>query len=205
MLTKTGLIPFTIIAVDYEHHVPRDGMRAGLQSLADQTFKDFELIIVHDGPKVIPYEDEVDFEAMGLDNVKIMNTAERMNNWGHSGRDLGMREASGEFFLQFNIDNKLYPHALETIFKAIEAEPEIAIFIFTVLHYKANGGLPFFGVPPAWCNIDCMQLVARRDVWRDVGFWWNLEPTGDGRIYEDMCSTRPWRHIGYDLVLGENY
>jgi len=42
---------FSILSTDYDKHVPRDKMKQGLETISMQTFKDFELIIVHDGPK----------------------------------------------------------------------------------------------------------------------------------------------------------
>jgi hypothetical protein len=65
-------------------------MRRGLQSLADQTFKDYELIICHDGPKSIPYENEIDFKEMGLDPI-IINTEQWHGRFGHPSRDKAMR------------------------------------------------------------------------------------------------------------------
>lgn len=193
---------FSIIAVDYEHHVPRPGMKQGLHSLATQTFKDFELIIVHDGKKNIPYEEEFDFSV--LQNPPIfLNTPERMNNWGHSGRDLGMRNATGEYFLHFNIDNLLYANCLEKISNKID-ESQLQIIIYSIIHYKAAGAdFKFTGLPPVHCMIDAMQLVAHRDIWKEMNYWYNTETTSDGIIYEEMCKRYPYVHI--DEVLAENY
>jgi hypothetical protein len=71
---------FSIIAVDYEKHVPRAGMVRGLESLAKQTFKDFELVICHDGPKETPYEDEIDFKDAFLSATlsKLLERDERL-------------------------------------------------------------------------------------------------------------------------------
>ena len=192
---------FSIIAVDYDKHVPRDGMRKGLESLARQTFKDFELIICHDGPKEDPYEYDPILEELGLKAV-ILNTPEYMNNWGHSSRDLAMRSAVGDYFIQFNIDNIFYDNALERINQKLEEVNE-EIVIFQVIHHKAAGGAVFRGVPPRHCFIDAMQLVASKKIWTEIGFWYRLEGTSDGLIYEDMCNRYPW--VELPECLGVNF
>lgn len=193
---------FSIIATDYEFHVPRPGVVAGLASLAAQECQDFELIIVHDGHKNIPYEQEVDLSPFE-DRVTIMNTPVRMNNWGHSSRDMGMRVARGDYIIHFNIDNNLYPNCLSTISNKID-ETQSPIVIFAVKHFKINGGSPpFLGVPPVLFKIDALQLVAQRKIWEEIDYWNNLSEWSDGYIYEDMCNRYPWVNI--EEVLAENY
>jgi hypothetical protein len=196
---------FSIIAVDYEFHVPRDGMRRGLQSLADQSFKDYELIICHDGPKAIPYEQEIDFNAMGLDPI-IINTEDRMQDWGHWSRDKAMRMATGQYFFQFNIDNLMYPNCLQELSDHIDRTAAL-ITIFHIKHFK----VPWFpwavdrftGTPPIAKHIDAMQLVAHRRVWEEMGYWYDKSFCGDGFIYEEMCKKYPWAEL--PIILGENY
>jgi len=192
---------FSIIAVDYENHVPRDGMANGLRSLANQTFKDFELIICHDGPKENAYEYDAILNELGLTAV-ITNTPERMNNWGHSSRDHAMKIANGDYFIQFNIDNIFYNNALERISTKLDEVAE-DIVIFQVRHFKAAGGAVFRGVPPKLCYIDCMQLVASKEIWKEMGYWHNLDGMSDGIIYEDMCNRYPWAEL--PECLGDNF
>jgi len=210
---------FSIIAVDYEFHVPRQGMVGGLKSLAAQTFKDFEIIIVHDGPKTIPYEEELGDVLDGLD-VTFTSTPVHCNNWGHSSRDSGMRIAKGEYIVHFNIDNMLYPFALEEINNSIdEVYP---IIIFPIIHHKINalrrgynldqyarGEVPetrdivFNGIPPVLANIDVLQFVARKDVWENAGYWYNLTEQSDGIIYSELCRDNNYKALS--RVLGENF
>ena len=195
---------FCFIAVDYENWVPREGnpsILTGLESLKNQTFRDFDVIICHDGPKNIPYEDEYDFSV--FQNVPVfMNTETRMNDWGHSSRDIAMRRASGEYFIHFNIDNIFYPQAFQRINDYLQIISE-QIIIFQVKHYKAAGGAIFTGLPPIHCHIDAMQLVAHRDIWQNVGYWYDKSGTSDGIIYEDMCKKYPYGVL--PECLGENF
>ena len=197
---------FAIIAVDYENHVPRQGMVDGIKSLSNQTYKDFEVIICHDGPKEIPYEEEIDFNSLGL-SPHIINTKKRNNDWGHSSRDMAMKYAyknlpDCDYYIQFNIDNLFEPEAFEVINNRI-VETESPIVIFSVRHYKAAGGAPFTGLPPKACHIDAMQLVAHKDAWKKTGFWYRTEGISDGYIYEKMCEENNWVHI--PQVLGDNF
>ena len=214
---------FAVIAVDYEHHVPRShnalesyefhtyhsnstSIHRGLKSLADQTFKDFNLIICHDGPKDVEYMDEgIDLNAMGLSGM-IINTPIRNKNWGHSSRDYAMKNAYennlGEYYIQFNIDNEFFPNAFEEINRAIEENDE-KVFTFPVHHWKAMGGEVLLGTRPEVGYIDAMQLVAHRDVWKDINFWHNDHQISDGILYEEICSKNKWRHI--PACMGHNF
>lgn len=192
---------FSVIAVDYDGHVPRSGMVEGLKSLGRQTFKDFNVVICHDGPTDGEHHYHRLAEELGLD-ITVINTPEWMNNWGHSSRDMAMRIATGDYFIQFNIDNLFYDHAFERINAKLN-EVDEDIVIFQVLHYKAAGGAVFSGIPPKHCFIDAMQLVAHRDIWKDIGYWYRYEGTSDGMIYEDMCNRYPWAEL--PECLGVNY
>lgn len=219
-----------VIAVDYEHHVPRNenniyetSIFRGLQSLADQTFKDFDLIICHDGPKEKTYEEEgIDFKKMGLDPI-ILNTPKRMNDWGHSSRDFAMRYAYenniGEYYVQFNIDNFFEPWAFNRIAKEIDNVRK-NIVLFGVRHYKVMGGINMNPDPLVKLTdtglylsvfhaneharfIDAMQLVAHKDIWKKNNFWWNKGFCADGIMYNTMCMKD-----GYTIIrqcLGHNF
>lgn len=190
---------FSIIAVDYDQHVPRDGMRRGMLSIANQTFTDYELLMCHDGPKGVPYSEEIPAWYGLIPQVHCL--PERANDWGHSCRDYLMRRASGEYFLHFNIDNLLYPQCLEKIDAKLKEVTE-KIVVFAIWHRKLR--MPnFTGVPVKHGNTDCLQVVAHRDIWRDVGYWHNKIGSSDGVIYEDMCKRFPFTTI--NEVLAENY
>ena len=197
---------FGIIAVDYEHHVPRSGMIEGLKSIANQTYKNFEIVICHDGPKELPYDQEEGFNELNI-SPHILNLDHWRGNYGHHSRDFAMRYAyedlpDCDYYIQFNIDNKFELHAFQTIADKIK-ETKSDIIIFTVRHYKAANGQPFRGIPPVLCNIDCMQLVAHKDLWAKYDFWYRKEFTSDGHIYQRMCEENSWVNI--EECLGDNY
>ena len=195
---------FTIVAPDYEDWVPRHDMSEGIKSLAMQNFQDFELLVVHDGPKRVPYQQEADWSVFG-DRVRFLNTSQRMNDWGHSSRDLGIRQSTGDYILNFNIDNHLRPYCLEYIDYKIK-ETETPVVIFSILHFgqaQEAGQTNFTGLPPKWGSIDALQLVARKSVWEEINFWHDRRRDSDGYLYEEIASKFHYEHIPH--VLAENY
>lgn len=195
---------FTIIATDYEHWIPRDAMAAGIQSILEQTYQDYELLVIHDGPKKIPYEDEFDFSLFG-GRVRFLNTPERMNNWGHSSRDLGLRNSTGEYIIHFNIDNYLYNDCLSMLAHKIDEEG-VPVVIFTIKHFgqsQGRGEHPWIGLPPVWGRIDALQLVAHISVWESIGYWHDLRKDSDGYLYEEITSKYTYDHI--PQILAENH
>lgn len=208
-----------VISRDYEHHVPREhnpndisstSIRRGLASLSNQTFKDFNVVICHDGPKEKTYEEEgIDFKELGLE-PHLINTPGHCGMYGHPSGDLAMRYAYennlGDYYIQHNIDNEFFPDAFQIISNALDEFQE-DIIIFGIHHWKMFGietpNKSLMGNPPIIYNIDCMQLVAHKDIWKSVGFWHSTRYEADGIIYQDMCKRFSYRNI--PLVLGHNF
>jgi len=98
------------------HHTSSDikTVNSLLDSFEQQTFKDFEIILIHDGPN--PFS-----KALNLNrpyDIKYIETEKRYNDWGHSLRQVGISKiATGEYVFTINCGNILYANALEHIEK----------------------------------------------------------------------------------------
>lgn len=199
---------FTIIATDAENHVPRDKMKEGIDSLVNQTFKDFELLIIHDGPREGSYEDELDEVP---ENTGFIQTEKHYGiygldefwagyGWGHHSRDLGIKTAVGDYIIHFNIDNILYPDALEKIAQTID-KTKSDVVIFACTHEKF--GIKYFsGIPPVMGKIDMLQGVVSKRAWESIGGWHRYDHSADGFLFEEIIARYGYVHI--PEVLGEN-
>jgi hypothetical protein len=211
---------FSIIVVHYQGTVTRETFARGIASLRAQTFTDYEILCYHDGPLLDPDAPQP---------VPIRATPQRFNDFGHSLRDIGIREASGQYIVHFNADNVLYPFALETVAKEIRRPSRLFdqatgrspdtdnIIIFPIVMKdlqqfanqrvdlpKGSGcGMIFTGNPPRAGHVDCMQLVMKRELWLAEGGWTDKRACGDGVMYERFAKKYGYR--GGDVVLGEHH
>ena len=210
---------FSVVVVHFQGTVPHDIFCRGIASLHAQTFKDFEILAYHDGPLLDP--------AVAMP-VPVRCTERRHNDWGHSLRDRGIREAAGDYIVHFNADNLLYPEALATIAAEIAREPRILdqngrvydtndIIIFPILMHglikfrqwtmqmkkRQDFYVILTGIPPAVQFIDCMQLVMKRELWLREGGWYDKRELGDGHMYEQFVQKYGYRTVG--PVLGEHF
>jgi len=113
---------FTVIVTDYELSVPRDQFRRKMACLAAQTCDDFEVLIYHDGPKSCSYEEDLAGGPMHPATQHFVTPA-WVGDWGHSGRDLGIRAARGRWIIHTNADNVFYP-SLIAVLKDILTDPQ---------------------------------------------------------------------------------
>lgn len=199
---------FTVIATDAENHVPRNRMKQGIDSLAKQTFEDFELLIIHDGPRTGSYDNELDEVPK---NTKFIHTDQHYGiygleefyagyGWGHHSRDLGLKQAAGDYILHFNIDNILYPDALQKISDKID-KTNADIIVFACKHEKFD--IQYFsGIPPVMGKVDLLQCVASKKAWGSIGGWYRYDHSADGYLFQEMVARYGYVHI--PEVLGEN-
>jgi hypothetical protein len=211
---------FSIVGVHYQGTVSHEVFLRGYKCLLEQTFRDYEVLLYHDGPLLDP-------SIMG--SIPIRYTDRRYADWGHTLRDIGIREAKGDYIVHFNMDNILYPNALEEIAKEIRRPSRLIdekgqvvdtnnIIIFPVKMWgvmqnwhlvvdRPRRDLDYYmimtGNPPYMYNIDCMQLVMKRELWLAEGGWKDKARESDGKMYQDFAMKYRYRHVG--PVLGEHF
>jgi|GEM_PF-2094216 len=109
---------FSVIVVHYEGSVSRQDAIRCLQSLYHQKYDNFEILLLHDGPRVHPWETD-EFPPPPTLRLKVYSTAQRANDYGHSLRDLGLSMARGQYVLITNADNYHYTDMLLKVYQEI--------------------------------------------------------------------------------------
>lgn len=215
---------FSIIVPHYDGSISDIVFERGIKCLLNQTLQDFEVLIYHDGPISRPIPDI--WKSFG-ERAKLTITKIRQNDWGHSNRDRGIKEARGEYIIHFNPDNILYSNAIDQLSKTILEEERCninnalipsAIVVFPIIMrgMRCNGKMLwrnaknvnrdymiFTGYPPIKNNIDCMQLVMRTDLWRHFGGWKDKSVDSDGNMYPYFISQFGAKYCSE--VLGEHW
>lgn len=124
---------FTVVVTDYEPSIPRELFLRKMRCLAEQTCDDFEVIVYHDGPKAVPYAVEVAGHPFHA-RTRFVVTERRANDWGHSNRDRGIREAAGIWIIHTNADNLFYPNLIERLKSA--ATDSVTTYRFGFLEFS---------------------------------------------------------------------
>ncbi len=217
---------FSVVVPHYDGSVSDEHFLRGMRSLAAQTFQDFEILLYHDGPlsRALP-----DVTGFGFgERLRTQVTDERHDDWGHSLRDRGINDARGDYIVHFNPDNVLYPNALRVVDEwrqlpirpghtpEMTENPEILIFAIFMRGMSFSGrgslyrnsnwtdtGLLYTGMPAALGLIDCLQVVIKTSLWREIGGWYDKSPESDGRIYQRLVASRGARYV--PAVLGEHW
>lgn len=173
-------------------------------SLGEQNPLLYETLLIHDGILLrdCPYP--------------IKTTPKRFNDWGHSLRDIGIKDATGEYIVHVNADNMLYPEILDDLAKVIEQTEHQPIYILPLVMNGTrleDGKLVrdpksdkktkviLVGSPKAGA-IDAMQLIMKRELWNEYGGWYDKSRDSDGVMYERFARDHP--PIFVKLLMGEH-
>ena len=98
-----------------------------ISSLCQQTFKDFETILVDNGST----DGSVTHVRTRFPSVKIIET--RMNLGFSGGANAGIKKAKGEFILTLNNDTMVDPYLLEEIQKPMHSDPRVGMCASKIL------------------------------------------------------------------------
>jgi O-antigen biosynthesis protein len=105
------------------HDPPLELLRACLDSIAEQTFEDWELCLVDDGSSDPSVLEELRRRAGADTRIRLMERAQAGGIVVGSNAALEM--ANGEFVVLVDHDDRIEPDALELVARAIDSDPTI--------------------------------------------------------------------------------
>ena len=106
-----------------------------IQSVLDQTYKDFELIVVDDG-----VEERAEKVVKSFYDERIRYIQNEMSCGGGAARNTGIKKAKGEFIAFLDDDDQWVPEKLEIQMEEFERTGEDVGFCFSAVTQKRDDG-----------------------------------------------------------------
>ena len=183
----------TVVVVTYRQPQP---LLCLLMSLSCQTCRNFDIIVLHDGPDPATRDAVATFRAIDeAMPIQYVESAVRHNDWGHSLRQIGIDMASGDHVLITNGDNYYVPRLVEYAFDAIERH-ELDVALWDMVHSHPNaGGMKLhayspFVTYPLRRRLDIGAFMVNASLAKAAGFK-DRSHDADASYFEDVLRARP--------------
>lgn len=171
-------------------------------SLIEQTYKNWELLFVHDGPS-----DKLDKISRAIiesdSRIKLIETAERANDWGHTPRQRGFDELSkggmGDYLVVTNSDNYHVPGYIAKMLEHFDDDTH-AVYCDMIHEYYSWRN---FETRLEYSFIDCGCVMTRSATALKAG-WNDNSYEGDWRYIADLigvCGTKAMRKVKATLFV----
>lgn len=105
---------FPLVSVIVPTYNRPDMLKNAIQSILDQTFQNFEIIIVNDAGQ------DISCFAQSFDSQKIICISHEFNKGLAAARNTGIRAAKGKYIAYLDDDDIYYPEHLETLVSFLE-------------------------------------------------------------------------------------
>ncbi len=146
-------------------------LNEAVESVVNQTFQDWECIIVNDGSP--DNTSEVARELISKYPDKKIILAEKQNGGLADARNFGIKNSRGKYILPLDADDKILPEMLENTVDLLENNPEIAIaYTDTIRFGSVNDTYPtgeYDLKRLSLINILNYCSLFRRKAWEAVG------------------------------------
>lgn len=149
-----------------------------LHSLMGQTDDDFDVIVISDGKDDDFYAVRDRIESLEPQNINFTHTQQRYNDYGHSLRDLYLRELTcdnDDFILLTNGDNYYTPNFIEEINNVIKSQ-DVDVVYFDMIHShnridsSSKSTYGFFQTEFSPCKCDIGAFVVRASIAKQIMF-----------------------------------
>lgn len=115
------IIPVSIVMPNYNGELY---LREAIESVLNQTFSDFEFIIVDDAST--DNSREIIAEYAELDNrIKVIHNS--VNQYVNRTANIGLEAASGKYYARIDSDDICLPNRIKRQFEFMESNPDIVI------------------------------------------------------------------------------
>jgi hypothetical protein len=175
-------------------------LKVFVQSIINQSSDDWFLTICHDGPNEEFSSIMENYVGSAPNKIKFFHTDSRFNDYGHTLRDLMLKEIEGEYVLLTNADNYFIPKAIEYL-KKCTTETNAEVVIYDMIHshvtgylrYLTTGANPqpylFFETSFKRGSIDVSSAIVIKNLAEKVGFR-DKTHDGDATYFEDILQLK---------------
>ena len=158
-------------------------VKRAIQSVLDQTYQNFELIVVDDAPDM-PSEVSV----KSFTDPRVQYVRHEKNKGCAGAKNTGFRMAKGKYFAILDDDDAWEKEKLEIQVRAMEAAPQDVGFSFTAVTEVFDGGENITSVPEGIADYHdfilskfngalSVTLMFRREVFEKSGYMNETFPT----------------------------
>jgi len=136
---KSGAAMNPLISVIIPCYNQAHYLAEAVESVLNQTFNDWEIIVVNDGS---PDDTKGAFQQLVNRWPKhVLRYREKPNGGLADARNAGIAIARGKYILPLDADDKLHPEMLARTVALLEAQPDISIAYTDVVHFGAVNGV----------------------------------------------------------------
>lgn len=130
-----------------------------LDSIATQTFTDYELIVINDGSR-----DREELEKILHDHPLAIRYLSQENRGVSAARNAGIRIARGSFYAQLDADDQWKPEYLEVQLGMLLANPDASLVYpnAMIIGSSLDAGLEFMNVCPSEGEVTFESLVRQK-------------------------------------------
>jgi glycosyltransferase involved in cell wall biosynthesis len=138
-----------------------------ISSLENQTFKNFEVIIVNDGSTDDTYEF---LNKISFRNLKVIHSD---HNGPANARNIAIENSRASIILNLDADDKIAPEYLEKAYNKFLSEPELGIVSCNSVFFGSKSGLFDTGIYSIenmlFKNRIISQSLFRKEDWKAIG------------------------------------
>lgn len=188
-MSPLGLV-LDVVAVAYGR---MGELRVFVQSWMNQSAGNWRLTVIHDGPSQEFGQAMWPLAGQMPDQIKYFCTESRFNDYGHSLRQIGIEQATGDYVLLTNADNYFIPKAME-ILNTQMGSADVIMFDMVHSHHRPGGReqprYSYFETSYQRNAIDVSAAIVRTDRAKRVGFR-DKTYAGDATYFEDILLDDP--------------